>query len=260
MLAIEFSSGIEDAWSDVASFVPKLLGFLVVLVLGYIVAKAIAKIADKALERVGFDRAVQKGGVGRALSSSRYDASDLIGKVTFYALFLIVLQLAFGVFGSNPVSDLIEGVIAYLPKVIAAILIIVVAAAIAAAAKEVIEASLGGLEYGRTLALIASVAILTVGAFAALDQLQIAEDIVNVLFMGLVAALAGIAIVAVGGGGIAPMRARWESALERYDEEKPRVREQAQGAKGRVQERAHQRADQARSAADGPGGASNRRR
>ncbi len=52
-LAVEWSQGIEDAWSDVASFVPKLVGFLVVLVLGYVVAKAISKIADKALERVG---------------------------------------------------------------------------------------------------------------------------------------------------------------------------------------------------------------
>ena len=57
----------------------------------------------------------------------------MISKIVFYALFLIVLVLAFGVFGPNPVSDLLEGVIAYLPKVIAAIIIIVVAAAIAAA-------------------------------------------------------------------------------------------------------------------------------
>lgn len=250
MLAIEFSSGIEDAWSDVASFVPKLLGFLVVLVVGYIIAKVVAKIADKALERVGFDRAVEKGGVGRMLESSKYDASDLVGKVIFYALFLIVLQVAFGVFGSNPVSDLIEGVISYLPKVIAAILIIVVAAAIAAAVKELIEASLGGLDYGRGVAIAASVAIITVGAFAALDQLNIAEDIVRVLFTGVVAAFVGIVIVAVGGGGITPMRSRWENTLERYDEEKPKVREQAQGSKQRVKERAEQRADQARSTTD----------
>src|SRR4051812_2602524 len=103
VVAIQYSQGVEDAWSDVASFIPKLFGFLVILVIGYFVAKAIAKIASAALERVGFDRAVERGGVRRALERSDYDASDIVGKVIFYALFLIVLQMAFGVFGTNPV-------------------------------------------------------------------------------------------------------------------------------------------------------------
>src|SRR3954449_13133412 len=182
LAAVEGSKGIEDAWTKVATFVPKLVGFLLVLLIGYFIAKAIAKIADRLLERVGFDRAGERGGVKKALAKSKYDASDLVGKVIFYALFLLVLQLAFGVFGANPVSDLITGIVAYLPKVLAAIIIVVVAAAIAAAARELITAALGGLSYGSMLANIAGIAIVTVGAFAALSQLQIAPAIVNGLF------------------------------------------------------------------------------
>jgi len=245
-LAVEWSQGIEDAWSDVASFVPKLLGFLLILVIGYFVVKAIAKVADAVLERVGFDRAVERGGIARALSASKYDASDIISKVIFYALFLLVLQMAFGVFGSNPISDLIEGVIAYLPKVIAAILIVVITAAIAAAAKELIEAALGGLSYGKALANVASIAILVVGVFAALNQLQIAPQIVTGLFYALLVVVAGSAVIAIGGGGVQPMRQRWERALQRYDEEAPRLRQASQGAKDRVQARAQQRVDQVR--------------
>ena len=149
LIAVEWSQGIEDAWSDVASFVPKFIGFLVILLIGYFVAKLIAKAVGAILERVGFDRAVERGGIKKALDRSKYDACDILAKIVFYALFLIVLQMAFGVFGPNPISDLLEGVIAYLPKVIAAILIIVIASAIAAAARELIDASLGGLCYGR---------------------------------------------------------------------------------------------------------------
>jgi hypothetical protein len=127
---------------------PEFIGFLIILVIGYFVAKAIAKIADAILERVGFDRAVERGGVGRALARSDYDASDIMSKVIFWALFLVVLQMAFGVFGENPVSDVIDGVIAYLPLVIAAILILVIAAAISAVVRELIDASIGGLSYG----------------------------------------------------------------------------------------------------------------
>ena len=242
--AIEFGQGVEDAWSGVASFVPKLFGFLAILLIGWFVAKAIAKIANGVLERVGFDKAVERGGVGRALASSKYDASDLVGKVVFYGLFLIVLQLAFGVFGNNPVSRLIEGVIAYLPKVLAATLIIVVAAAIAAAVKELVEAALGGLEYGRTLAFGASTAIVVVGGFAALDQLQIAPRIVTGLFYALLAVVVGSAIIAIGGGGIRPMQARWENVLGRWDEERPRIQEERRGAAERIEARAEVRKEQ----------------
>jgi len=124
-------------------------------------------------------------------------------------------------------------VISYLPKVIVAIVIVVVAAAIASVAKEMISAALGGLGYGDLLGTIASMAIVTVGVFAALSQLQIAPAIINGLFYAILAVVAGSAIVAIGGGGIQPMRQRWENTLSRYDEEKPRMRQEMQAAKGR---------------------------
>jgi hypothetical protein len=253
MLAdIAWSQGVEDAWSSVASFVPKFIGFLVILIVGYFVAKLLGKAADAVLERVGFDRAVERGGIKKALDHTKYDASDIISKVIFYALFLIVLQMAFGVFGTNPVSDMLAGVVAYLPKVIAAILIIVIAAAIATAAKELIQAALGGLSYGRALGNVAAVAIVTVGAFAALDELRIAPAIVTGLFYALLAIIAGSAIVAIGGGGIMPMRQRWEDAMRRYDEEKPKVREQVHTSRARVEDRASQLVDEARGPDGGP--------
>ena len=237
LAAVDYGRGIEDAWARVTTFVPKLLAFLVVLIVGYFVAKAIGKVFDQVLERVGFDRAVERGGIKKALENSQYDASSLISKVVFYALFLLVLQLAFGIFGPNPVSDLISGVVAYLPKVAAAIIIVVVAAAIAAAVKEIIESALGGLSYGKTLAMAASVAVLVVGAFAALSQLQIAPAIVNGLFYALLAIVVGSAVIAIGGGGIQPMRARWESALAKWDQEKPQARQEMQGAGDRIGQR-----------------------
>jgi hypothetical protein len=119
-------------------------------------------------------------------------------------------------------------------------LIIVIAAAIASAAKELIQAALGGLSYGRALANLAAIAIVTVGAFAALDQLRIAPAIVTGLFYALLAIIAGSAIVAIGGGGIMPMRERWEQALRRYDEEKPRLRDQVQSGRPRAEGRVSQ--------------------
>lgn len=245
VLAIEFSGGIEDAWSSIASFVPKLFGFLVILVVGFIIAKVVAKIANAALEKVGLDKAVERGGAKKVMDQTSYDPSDIVGKIIFYALMLIVLQLAFGVFGTNPVSDLIEGIIAYLPKVFAAIIILIVAAAVAAVVKEVIEASLGGLSYGKGLAAGVSTAIIVVGVFAALDQLNIAPQIVTGLFYALLAIVVGVTVIAVGGGGIRAMQGRWENVLATYDEEKPRIEEERKGSKERIQARAQERKQQA---------------
>ncbi|CAN5309527.1 hypothetical protein BH20ACT22_BH20ACT22_05140 [soil metagenome] len=247
----EFQDGLGDAWGSIATFLPKLVGFLLILVIGYFIAKAIAKIVDRVLERVGFDKLVERGEVGKALERSKYDASAILGKVVFYALFLFVLQLAFGVFGPNPISDVIRGVIAYLPNVFVAIVIIVIGAAIAAAVKEIIEASLGGLSYGRGLALGASALILGVALFAALDQLNIAEDIVKGLFYAILAIMVGSAVIAIGGGGIKTMSGYWERAAQKAEEESSNMKEEAQGSKERIQERAQERSEQAKASGGG---------
>jgi hypothetical protein len=247
----DFRNGLGDAWESIALFIPKLIGFLLVLLIGYFIAKAISKVLDGVLERVGFDRMVERGGVGKALSQSRFDASSLLSKILFYVLMLFVLQLAFGLFGDNPISDLIQGAIAYLPKVFAAIVIVVVGSAIAAAVKEIVEASIGGLSYGRALAVAASVAILVITGFAALSQLEIAEDIVNGMFYALLAIIVGSAVVAIGGGGIQTMKRYWERAATRAERESSSIKDEASGAKERIQERAQERKDQMSGATDG---------
>lgn len=230
LAAVQWNEGIENAWSSIATFVPRLLGFLLILALGYLIAKAIATAIDKVLEKVGFDRAVERGGIRQALANSKYDASDLVAKLVFFTLFLFVLQLAFGVFGTNPISALIAGVIAFLPKLFVAIVIVVVASALAAGVKDIVGNALGGLSYGKTLANVASISILVLGVFMALNQIEIAPAIVNGLFYGVLAIIVGSAIIAIGGGGIQPMRARWEQALNKVDEEAPKIKEQARSA------------------------------
>ena len=247
------NDALGNAVNTAAEFIPKLLGFLAILIIGYFVAKIIAKVVDKILERVGFDRAVEKGGLRKALAKSQYDPSDILAKVVFYGLFLFVLTLAFSVFGDNPISELLASVIAYLPKVFVAVLIIVVASAIATAVREIIDATLGGLSYGRMLGNLAGIAILAIGVFAALNQLEIAEPIVNGLFYALLAIIAGSAIIAIGGGGIQPMRSRWENVLDKYDEEKDNVRREVENTSAEdLKQRAQERKQQVQSSGASP--------
>ena len=221
---------LTNALTTIATFIPKLVLFLVILVVGLLIAKALSKAANAILERVGFDRAVERGGVKKALAQSKYDASDIVGKLIYYALVLFVLQLAFGVFGPNPISDLLRQVIAFLPSVIVAIIIIVVAAAIAKAVHELISNALGGLSYGRTLATIASAFIIGLGVIAALNQVGVATTVTTPVLVAVLATIAGILIVGVGGGLIRPMQSRWEGWLNKAELESGRIREEIRNA------------------------------
>ena len=210
MVAIDFEQGFEDAWTRIATFIPKFVGFLVILLIGYVVANLLSRLVEQLLERVGFDRWVERGSLKSALERSRLDASDILGVVTFWSVFLIALQLAFGVFGPNPVSDLLHGLIVYLPNVFVAVVILVIAAALAKVVTDLLSATLGAATGGAWIARAAGFAVLLIGIFAALDQLQIAPAIVNGLYYAILAIIVGSAIVAVGGGGIQTMRGYWE--------------------------------------------------
>ena len=225
ILAVDYQGGIESAWSNVATFVPKLVVALVILLVGYLVAKAVAGILNKVLERVGFDRVVERGGVRQVLARSRYDPSDILAKLVFWTIMLLVLQLAFGVFGSNPISDLLRGLIAYLPNVFVAILILVIAAAVARAVTDLLANLLSSVQGGQLLARGAGIAVLIFAVFAALDQLQIAPRIVTGLWYALLAAVVGSVIVAVGGGGIRTMQHYWERTASRAESRGPELRD-----------------------------------
>jgi Conserved TM helix len=218
---------VRDGLSTVAEFVPKLVLFLVILVVGIIIAKLIAKALNAVLERVGFDKAVERGGVRQALANSKMDASDIVAKLIYYTLLLFVLQLAFGVFGPNPISALIEDVIRFLPSLIVAIIILVVAASIAAAIKGLLQNMLGGLSYGKTLANIASIFILFLGIVAALNQVGVATTVTTPVLITILATVGGVIVVGVGGGLIRPMQQRWESYLIKAETEAPRIRQHA---------------------------------
>jgi hypothetical protein len=243
---IDFQGGLEDAWSRIATFVPKFLGFLLILLVGYFIAKALAKIVDALLERVGFDGLVERGSLKAAFEHSKFDPSDVVGVIVFWAVFLIALQLAFGVFGPNPVSDLIQGIIAYLPNVIVAVIILVLVGALAKVVTDLLSAMLGSAQAGTWIARSAGFAILMLGIFAALDQLKIAPAIVNGLFYAILAIIVGSAIVAVGGGGIGTMRRYWERTSSKLETTAADVKENADPEAGR--QAVHDRMQQERAA------------
>ena len=222
--AVDWQGGVSDAWTTIATFVPKLLFFFVVLIVGFLIAKALAKVVDGILERVGFDGAVERGGVKHALARSKYDASDIVAKLVKYTIMLFTLVIAFNVFGPNPISVLLQDVIAFLPKLIVAIVIVVVASAIAKVVKDLVASTLGGLSYGNVIANIASIFILFLGVVAALNQVGVATTVTTPVLITILATIGGVIVVGAGGGLIRPMQSRWETWLSSAEREKHNIR------------------------------------
>ena len=146
----------------------------------------------------------------------------------FYAILLITLQLAFSVFGPNPVSNLLTAVVAWLPLAIVAIIILVVAGAIAGAVKDIITGMLGGTSYGRWIGVAAAVFIWALGIIAALNQVGIATAVTTPILVTVLATVGAIIAIGVGGGLIRPMQQRWERWLGRIEEQAPQMRAHAE--------------------------------
>lgn len=212
--------GFEEAWTDLTTFVPKLFAFAVILLVGWLVAKALAKGAELLLTRTGFPRLVERAGLGNLLARSRVDLAGLIVRLVFYFVLLIALQLAFSAFGStNAVSLLLNDIVAYLPRVVVAILLVVIAAAIARAVRDVVVAALGGRAFAPLVGTITYAFLLGLGVIAGLNQLGIATAVTLPILITVLATIGGILVVGVGGGLIKPMQERWQRWLGNIDDQ-----------------------------------------
>ena len=226
-LALDLETPVRDGITTFATFVPKLLGFLVILLIGYFVAKIISKLVDKGLEKAGFDRAVERGGIKKALAKSSYDASDIVAKLVFFAIFIPFLSAAVGALGIAALQQPLSAFIALIPRIIVAIVLVVIGAVIAGTVKSFIENTLGGLSYGKVLANVASILILLGFVKSALDQVGIATTVTGPLLYTILGTVAGVVIIGAGGGLIKPMQGRWETMLNKAETESANVKAQA---------------------------------
>src|SRR5690606_29474442 len=190
--AMNIGDSFRNVLDTVINFLPNLAVFLVILVVGWIVAKVLRKVVNMVLDRLHFDRAVERGGIQRALARSKYDASGLIAAIVYYAVLLMALQMGFAVFGPNPVSNLLSDLVAWLPMAVVAIVIVVVACASANAVKDIAASALGGFSWGNLVARVAQGFIIALGVIAALNQMGVATTVTPPVLVAVLATVGGI--------------------------------------------------------------------
>jgi hypothetical protein len=198
-------SSISSALNLAFSFVPKLVGFLLVLLIGWIVASLLAKAVTFLLKRVGFERMAERIGLNRLEQriGMRMDAATLLGKIVYWFVFLIFLIPAFNSLGLPTVSNILQVIISYIPNVFVAVLVLFLGTLLAAFVADIVRGALSGGHLGNSniIANIARGAIIGFAALMALYQLQIAPAIIETLFTAVVGALALAFGLAFGLGG-----------------------------------------------------------
>lgn len=198
-LAIDFTQPFEDAFSKLLSFIPNLLGGLVILVVGYFVAKILGNLVGRLLGKVGFDGWMERAGVSGVLqrSGTGLTASAMLGKVVFWFVFLISFTMFASALGVPEISNFMSDMLGYIPRIFAAIVIVCLAALFANFLAAVIRGATGN----ETLAKVARYAVLVYAAFAALTQLGVAVQLTgNTLLIVLAGAALALGL-AFGLGG-----------------------------------------------------------
>lgn len=201
--AVEISESVQRGLDDLIGFLPRLIGFLLILLVGYLIAKVLQKVITVGLEKVGTDRAVASGASGTYIERVMPDASPsrAIGRVVFWFVLLGALSIAITSLGINALNDFLADVFGYLPNIVAAILIFVVASALAAWLGRTASSILGDSPTGKLAATALPVLVMAIAVFMILNQLKIASDIVVITYAALMGAVALGMALAFGLGG-----------------------------------------------------------
>ena len=228
--AVEISDSLQKGLDDLIGFLPRLIGFLIILLIGYIIAKVLQKVVAAALEKVGTDRAVRSGASGEYIDRVAPDTSPsrLIGRVVFWFIMLGVLSIAISSLGIAALNDFLADVFAYLPNVIVAILILVVAIALSSALSRIVTGAMGETGTGKMVATAVPALVLAIAVFMALNQLKIATEIVTITYAALLGSLALGSAFGLGGREVASRMLedtyrRGQLERERYRAQKART-------------------------------------
>src|ERR671913_671288 len=232
------TQSLSDGLGAILGALPALIGAIIILVFGFIIAKVLQGITTRVLKSVGFEGWMEKGGIKRFFDRSQTSQTPLsiLGKLVFWLVFFIAITMAVDTLGISAISDVLAQFIAYIPQIIAAILILVLATLLANFVAGIVRGATGSNVTGS----IAQYGIIVFAAFAALTQLSIAEELIAPTFLILLGGVSLAAAIAFGLGGQGVARQMVEDGYEKSGEAKQQIQQQ--------QEQGEQQSDSSESA------------
>jgi small-conductance mechanosensitive channel len=174
-----FVASLTSFWTQLASFVPQLLGAIVALLLGWMLAKLARTGVMRLLKMLKFDRATEKSGLEAFMKHADLDLSvaSVIGNLIYWLIILVMIVTVANSLGLHMVADLFNKVVLYIPNVIVAILVLVFGT--------ILARFINRLEFdgALTVSTFSEYAMMVFVFFIAMEQLQIANELLTAAFI-----------------------------------------------------------------------------
>ncbi|MFF4601036.1 hypothetical protein [Amycolatopsis sp. NPDC001319] len=194
---------LQSAFTTFVGYLPQLIGALLVLLIGFIIAKLLDKVITKGLQKAKVDDKLKTGGGANYVEklSPRGSPSKFVGLVVFWLIMLFVISSAIGTLGIPALTGFMNQVLSYLPNVIAALLIFIVAAAVAGAVGGLVHRTMGDTPTGKIVRTLVPAMIMGIAVIMILTPSRISPVIVTITYVALVSSAALATALAFGIGG-----------------------------------------------------------
>ena len=202
---ITLVESFSEFWNQIVALAPKLTAAIVILVVGYLVARLVGRIVTTLFERIGLQRGAERSGLIQSMNEIGIQRSvpQIVGRIFFWFLMWVFLMAGFKVLGWQAVSTALEGIIGYIPNILVASVMIVIGLLVAALLRGVIATSADrvGVSYSQQLANAAYYVLALITFLAALKHLGVELDLLNNLILIAAGAVAVGFALAFGFGG-----------------------------------------------------------
>src|SRR6476620_10347466 len=189
----DFGERLQVSFAQVfGQTLPALIGALVILFAGYLLAKVLEKLVERGLRRIRLNHMLERGGVIQAVerSGTHVNPTRVLANLVFWLVMFTVILLAANALGLDSLANVVSTLVSYIPSVIAAIVIILVGIVLGGFVEGLIAASAGAVHGGRALARLGRGGVILLAVFMALQELGSATDIVTTAFAILFGAIA----------------------------------------------------------------------
>jgi hypothetical protein len=210
---------------QVAAFLPRLLLALVVVAIGWLLAKAARFAVQRGLRAINFTVLTERAGTDNFLRQAgmRGDTATLFGWVAYWVVILAALMIAFNGLGLTYITDLLGRVVLFTPKLLVAMLVVIFGSYCARFVGGAVHAYCEEAQIpdADMLGRIARYLIVIFVVMIALNQVEIGGDIVARTFLIILAGLVLAFALAFGLGGrewAAAMLERWWPRHRKDDE------------------------------------------
>ncbi|MPZ13633.1 MAG: small-conductance mechanosensitive ion channel [Chloroflexi bacterium] len=225
--------------------IPKVVGFLVILLIGWLVASVLAGIVARVLRAVNFNALAGRSGFDGFIQNMgvQADSAGFVAGVTKWFVRLIVLVVAFDALGLPAVSQVLQQLLLWLPNLVVALMVLVLGGLAANALAGIVRGATAQAGLGRpdVLANVARVAVWGFAIIVAVNQIGIASNVVNILITGLVGALALALGLAFGLGGRETAAEIVRAWYQNIQQAAPRIAHATDASQGQPQSSSEER-------------------